>query len=544
MSARESPEWWACGEQVSRVRRVLVSVSDKRGLVAFVATLVRHGSEIIASGGTGKALAEAGIPVTDIADVTGNPEAFGGRMKTLSFAVGAGLLFHRERDGEEASQLGVQPIDMVVCNLYPFAQVVREGGSEAELVEHIDIGGPTMLRAAAKNFRFVAAVSDPGQYPELARELDESGGELSLRTRSQLMVAAFQRSADYESAIASTMDQRHGGRSLRLAFDSPQPLRYGENSHQQAVLMRQRGAPTSLCDAELLGGKELSYNNITDLQAALDAVKDLPAPACAIIKHQNPCGMAAGGSSKDLLATAWAGDPLSSFGSVIAFNAPVDRADLEYLGLGGKKADRKFVELVCAPDFALGAREYLSRHKELRVVRFDGSAHPRQEEYRHVAGGVLVQEPDQQLWERLECVSERSPAHVDEELLTFGTIAARQVKSNAIVVVWRTAGGSCQLLGIGAGQPNRVNSTRLALARALENLRAITGDEEVPGAMAQAYLVSDAFFPFPDNIDLCGDAGIRTIFQPGGSIRDGAVTRRCDELGIAMYHTGTRHFRH
>lgn len=525
-----------------RVRRALVSVSDRRGLVDFAAALVRHDCEIIASGGTRKVLEAAGVRVTEVAAVTGNPEAFGGRMKTLSFAVGAGLLFDRERDGEEALRLGVQPIDMVVCNLYPFEQVMGDG-TMADVVENIDIGGATMLRAAAKNHRFVAAVSDPRQYEEVAKELDENDGQLGQETRTRLMVAAFQRSADYESAIAMAMDARHGGRSLRLAFDSPLPLRYGENAHQQAALLRQRGATASLCDAELLSGKELSYNNLADLQAALDAVRDLSAPACAIVKHQNPCGMAAGGSARDLLAAAWAGDPLSSFGSVIAFNMPVDREHLSFLALEGRRSRRKFVELVCAPEFSAEAREYLAMHKDLRVVRFDSSAGAGQE-YFHVLGGLLVQEPDQQLWQSLQRATDRLTAEIDEELLVFGTIAVRQVKSNAIVVVWRAPGGCCQLLGIGAGQPNRVNATRLALERATENLRALAGKEKLLEAMAQAYLISDAFFPFPDNIDLCGAAGIRTIFQPGGSIRDGAVTAKCDELGIAMYHTGTRHFRH
>jgi phosphoribosylaminoimidazolecarboxamide formyltransferase / IMP cyclohydrolase len=529
---------------VRAIRRALISVSDKRGLADFAATLVRHGCEIIATGGSAEVLTEAAIPYTEIAAITGNPEAFGGRMKTLSFAVGASLLFHRERDGDEARRLGVQPIDMVVCNLYPFEEVVADGGSHERLVENIDIGGPTMLRAAAKNHQFVAAVSAPDQYGSLASEMDEQGGRLGPETRSLLMVAAFQRSADYEAAIATKMDAVHGGGSRRFEFHSPRPLRYGENSHQSAILLRQRGAASSICDAQLLGGKELSYNNITDLQAALDAVQDLPPPACSIIKHQNPCGLAAGGSPAAILATAWAGDPLSSFGSVIAFNMPVDRPDVEFLALDGKRSKRKFVELVCAPEFTDEAVAYLSLHKSLRIVVHGLVAGGSQEEYRYLTGGLLVQSPDNQLWEHLHSPTAVQPEQIDEELLAFGTIAARQVKSNAIVIVRRTPSGTCQLLGIGAGQPNRINSTRLALERAHATLAALLPEPDIAPAMAAAYLVSDAFFPFPDNIDLCGAAGIRHIFQPGGSMRDRAVTVRCDELAIAMVMTGVRHFRH
>ncbi|MBM4371917.1 MAG: bifunctional phosphoribosylaminoimidazolecarboxamide formyltransferase/IMP cyclohydrolase [Deltaproteobacteria bacterium] len=526
------------------IRRALLSVSDKTGVVELARALAAHGCELISTGGTRRVLEDAGLSCTDIAAFTGNPEAFGGRMKTISFAIGAALLFDREADAEEARRLGIRPIDLVACNLYPFERVRDEGGDLARLVEHIDVGGPTMIRAAAKNHRWVGVLTDPGDYPAVIEELAASGGALGAGTRSRLMRKAFARTADYDAAIATTMDALGGTRTLRLAFDHAVPLRYGENAHQPAVLMRQRGAAQSLCDLEVLGGKALSFNNLTDVQAALEAVMDLPVPACAVVKHQNPCGLAMGSPLPLVFAAAWEGDPLSAFGSVIAFNRDLSLEAARFLALDGPKRDRRFVEVVVAPGFHEGVLEYLRGHESLRVLRAAPDLARRHEDVRILAGAALVQAPDAALWERLETVTAAAPGPVDEELLAFGTVAARQVKSNAVVVVRRRRDGICQLLGMGAGQPNRLDSTRLAVDRSLANLAREGDGATAREALASCYLVSDAFFPFPDNVELAASAGLRILFQPGGSIRDRAVIERCDALGLAMVFTGTRHFRH
>jgi len=402
-----------------------------------------------------------------------------------------------------------------------------------------------MIRAAAKNHRWVAVVTDPADYPGLVEELGSNDGALGAETRARLMRKAFNRTADYDAAIATTLDERHGAPSLRLAFDTPQTMRYGENSHQEAVLLRERGAPESLCDMEVLGGKALSFNNMADIQAALDAVKDLTGPGCSIIKHQNPCGLAMGDDLAAVFSAAWDGDPLSSFGSVIAFNRPLPLDAARFLALDAeKKRDRKFVEVVSAPAFEPDALEYLKQNKNLRIVQFDPAHANRPMDVRLLAGAALLQDSDAALWDTLEVKTAAGPAEIDEELLAFGVLAVRQVKSNAIVLVRRRDDGMCQLLGIGAGQPNRVNSTQLALARARENLVREGDGEYVAEELRSAYLVSDAFFPFPDNVELAAEAGVRTLFQPGGSIRDKAVVKRCDELGLVMVFTGTRHFKH
>ncbi|MFH1530783.1 MAG: bifunctional phosphoribosylaminoimidazolecarboxamide formyltransferase/IMP cyclohydrolase [Pseudomonadota bacterium] len=528
-----------------KIERALLSVSDKTGVVALARALVGTGCEIISTGGTRRVLEDAGVATTDISEITGNPEAFGGRMKTISFEIEAALLFDRERDGEEAVTLGIRPIDMVVCNLYPFEEVRDAGGDLERLIENVDIGGPTMIRAAAKNHRWVAVVTDPADYPGIIEELASNAGSLGPETRTRLMRKAFNRTADYDAAIATTLDARHGVPSLRLAFDAPQPMRYGENSHQEAVLLRERGAAKSLCDMEILGGKALSFNNLADIQAALDAVKDLRGPACSIIKHQNPCGLAMGDDLVAVFSAAWGGDPLSAFGSVIAFNRPLSLEAARHLALDAeKKQDRKFVEVISAPAFGEGALEYLRLQQNLRIVRFDPKDAGRLTDVRLLAGAALLQDTDAALWETLDVKTAATPGGIDEELLAFGMVAVRQVKSNAIVLVRRRADGLCQLLGIGAGQPNRVNSTQLALARARENLAREGDGETAAAALRAAYLISDAFFPFPDNVELAADAGVRILFQPGGSIRDKAVIRRCDELGLVMVFTGTRHFKH
>jgi phosphoribosylaminoimidazolecarboxamide formyltransferase/IMP cyclohydrolase len=527
-----------------KIRRALLSVTDKTGVVELGRALREQGCELISTGGTRRALEEAGLAVTEIGKVTGNPEAFGGRMKTISFQIESALLFDRERDAEEAKRLGIEPIDLVCCNLYPFARHRDAGSDLPTLVENIDIGGPTMIRAAAKNHRFVAVLTDPAQYPEVVRELAQSGGALSDETRARLMRAAFRLTADYDAMVATTLDERAGERSLRLAWDHGVELRYGENPHQKALFMRERGAAASLADLKIHGGKELSYNNLVDASAAVEVAYSLAADrfGCAVIKHSNPCGLAEARTQREALELAWAGDPVSSFGSVIAFNRRLERSAVDFFELAHQdKSRRKFVEVVIAPAFEPEAIEYLRQSKNLRIVEVGpavaGQA-PRME-YRFLPGALLCQTRDGEadLLEKIQVVTRRQPVAHAPELLRFGLKVVRQVKSNAIAIVRETASGAFQLLGMGAGQPNRVNSTRLAVDRARANL---VGAED----LGDAVLVSDAFFPFADNVEIFAAAGIRTAYQPGGSMRDAEVVARCDELGVAMAMTGRRHFKH
>lgn len=534
-----------------KIRRALISVSDKAGIVDLARVLVRHGCEIVSTGGTGRALTDAGIPVVDISTVTGNPEAFGGRMKTISFEIESAILFDRERDADEAKALGIDPIDLVVCNLYPFRQARDAGVALADLVEQIDVGGPTMIRAAAKNYRCVAVVCRPGDYGALAAELDANGGATSLTTRERLMREAFHHTADYDAMIAQALDERFGETSLRLAFRGGRTLRYGENAHQRAVLLRDTDAARSLCDLEVLGGKELSYNNIVDLHAALDAVRDLEPAACAVIKHTNPCGLCQAADARQAFELAWRSDPVSAFGSVVAFNVPVDARAVEFLELdAADRSRRKFVEVVAAPAIAADAVLLLRKNENLRIVVLDPTLLPRGTDVKVLAGAALVQSSDLALWERLEIVSKARPCEEPSaetmlgRLIRFGTIAARQVKSNAIVLVGEKD-GALRLLGMGAGQPNRVVSTRLAVERARATLASEGLDEAgIRAALGRGVLVSDAFFPFPDSVEVAAAAGVKTFVQPGGSIRDKDVVARADELGVAMIVSGTRHFRH
>ncbi|MBI4818689.1 MAG: bifunctional phosphoribosylaminoimidazolecarboxamide formyltransferase/IMP cyclohydrolase PurH [Deltaproteobacteria bacterium] len=542
------------------IRRVLLSVTDKTDLIPLARALARHGAELISTGGTRAVLAEAGLTVREISEITGKPEAFGGRMKTLSFEVASALLFDRDRDAAEAAKLGIEPIDCVVVNLYPFEKKRDEGVSDEILVENIDIGGPTLLRAAAKNHRYVTVLSDPSQYAAVISELGASGGSTSLSTRARLARAAYNRTADYDSAVAMELDRRAGTRSLRLSYGDPLQLRYGENSHQSATLFRQRGVDKSLCDMVVMGGKQLSYNNLVDLEAALGAVKDLTRPGVAIVKHTNPCGLAAADSARHAFELAWAGDPVSAFGAVIAFNRRVELDVVRFLDFDAEppplrrqdasatatqlKSLRKFVEILAAPEFSPEAVEYLHKHKDLRIVVIDPKKVAATRDLRFLTGAVLDQDADVELLARSEVVTRVAPKETDEELVRFGLAAVRSVKSNAIVLV-RRKDGAFQLVGMGSGQPNRLNSVRLAVEKARENLRQEgRTDEGVFEEIGRALMVSDAFFPFPDGIEVAAEAGVRCVYQPGGSIRDKAVIERCDQLGVVMVFTGLRHFKH
>lgn len=533
-----------------KIERVLMSVTDKRGLPEFGKFLHDAGCEIISTGGTRHVLMDAGIPVTEIQMVTGNPEAFGGRMKTISFAIESALLFDREKDKVEAEALGIQPIDLVVCNLYPFEMVKKRGADIQELIENIDIGGPTMIRAAAKNYQWVTTVVDPDDYPMVMENISKRGGNTDIETRFKLMRKAFNYTANYDSLIAVTMDERAGEPTLRFAYEKPEVLRYGENSHQKGMIYRLRNAPDSLYDMEILHGKKISYNNMVDLYGALETVRDLKRTGCAIIKHANPCGLCDGSNQREVFEKAWAGDPVSAFGSVIAFNKPVTLETTKFLHLDAKdKSQRKFVEILAAPAFDEPALDYLKQHKNLRIVLFDPARIQPTYDMKFIYNTLLYQDTDRQLLEKVEYVSQKK-APVDEGLMQFGLIAVRQLKSNAICIARRCENGDYQLLGMGCGQPNRVNSTQLSIARCRENLKAeYQGNPQyleayIQQKMGEAVLFSDAFFPFPDNVEISYEAGIRMIVQPGGSIRDMDVIKKVDELEMTLIFTGLRHFKH
>ncbi|MFO7895357.1 MAG: bifunctional phosphoribosylaminoimidazolecarboxamide formyltransferase/IMP cyclohydrolase [Candidatus Cloacimonadales bacterium] len=533
-----------------KIKRALISVSDKTGIVEFAQNLKKYNCEIISTGGTKQVLEAAGLAVTDISSVTGNPEAFGGRMKTISFQIESALLYDREKDAAEAAELGIEPIDLVVCNLYPFSKVKAAGADLAELIENIDIGGPTMLRASAKNYRYLATITDSADYRQIGEELAVNNGALQLATRFELMRKTFNHTADYESLIATTMDEQVGIKSIRKHFTEGKQLRYGENSHQKGYLYRDKAAKDSLCDMEILHGKELSFNNLNDIQSAVDAVKDLPKHAISVVKHNNPCGLACGAEQLEVFTSAWAGDPISAFGSIIAFNQTLELKAAKFLDLDNpQKSLRKFVEVVIAPDFAPQVLEYLQFHKNLRVLKYDPQKQTQTDDLKFLNGAILRQDCDNKLYDKLQVVTEASfDLEGSKDLLEFGITAMRQVKSNSIVIVRQLADGTFQLLGMGAGQPNRVISTKLAIEKARENLaREYEGDDLEAyqrQQLSEALLVSDAFFPFPDNVELAEAAGLKKIIQPGGSIKDKRVIKRCNELGVSMVFSGIRHFKH
>ena len=533
-----------------KIKRALLSVSDKTGIVELAKVLKEFDCEIISTGGTKKVLEEAGIKITEIQKVTGNPEAFGGRMKTISFNIESALLFDREKDKQEAKKLAIKPIAMVVCNLYPFVKVKESGAEFDTLIENIDIGGPTMVRASAKNFKYVATITDVSDYNAIIKELQKNDGKLSYETRFKLMRKAFNHTADYDALISTTMDKQAGKRSLRLSFKDGKKLRYGENSHQEGFFFKEVGADNSLFNMKILHGKELSYNNIGDIQSAVDSVKNLKRFGCAVIKHNNPCGLAEGDNQRKVFEDAWKGDPISAFGSIIAFNKPVDLETVEFLNLNNEnKMLRKFVEVVIAPKYSNKALEYLQFHRNLRVIEFDPKNSKQKFEVKYLSGSLLLQDCDVKLYEKIENVTEKQiDIDLKKGLIEFGIKAMRQVKSNSIIIVRELSDKNYQLLGMGAGQPNRLVSTKLAIDKAMENLtNEYKGDDlhdYLKEELGKSILISDAFFPFADNVELAAEAGIKTIIQPGGSIRDKKVIKKCNELGVAMIFTGLRHFKH
>ncbi|HIE10224.1 MAG TPA: bifunctional phosphoribosylaminoimidazolecarboxamide formyltransferase/IMP cyclohydrolase [Kiritimatiellae bacterium] len=537
-----------------RVERALLSVYDKSGIVDFARGLDSLGIEIVSTGGTARTLREAGIPVLDISELTGFPEILDGRVKTLHPAVQAGILYRRD-DPQHAATLRkhqLKPVDLVCVNLYPFERTVaRPEGSFAEAMENIDVGGPTMIRAAAKNHAHVTAVIDPEDYPLVLEQL-RSTGDTTPELRRRLARKVFARTAKYDAAIARYLSEQIGEKPPFLAVfgEKGAALRYGENPHQKGfVYARDDTVSPSLVAAEQLHGKQLSYNNYLDGDAALAAVGELaPQTAVAIIKHGDPCGYATGESVRRALESAWAGDPVSAFGSVIAFSRPVDGEAARFL-------QDRFVEVLIAPDFSPEALEILTRRQNVRLLRLAGE--PRAAErgwnLRSIGGGILVQSRDAALLTQWMVPTEHVFPEVKRPLAEFGIRACKYVKSNAVVIVCEYEPGQFMLLGMGAGQPNRVDAVRkLALPRALENIGHMyeadaygsSPQEFANRIMREAVLVSDAFFPFADSIEHAAQAGIRYIVQPGGSRRDEEVIAACDRFGIAMVFTGMRHFLH
>jgi phosphoribosylaminoimidazolecarboxamide formyltransferase/IMP cyclohydrolase len=528
----------------AKINRALISVSDKTGIVEFARQLVSLNVEIISTGGTATTLKAAGISVRDVSEVTGFPEMLSGRVKTLHPLIHGGILAIRSdsQHRRQVEESRIPLIDMVVVNLYPFRSTVARPDVTAEdAIENIDIGGPTMIRAAAKNFFDVAVVVDPADYDTIAGEMKGSVGSVSARTRMDLARKAFAHTAEYDSAIAFFLANRFDlldgdtatiappptmPRRLTLTLEQAQSLRYGENPHQSAGLYRIKGESGGVASARQLQGKELSFNNFLDLEAAWNLVSEFSSPACVIIKHTNPCGAAVAESVAEAYKKALATDPLSAFGGIIGFNRPV-------MGEAAQAIGDLFVEAIIAPAYEEEALSFLSKKKNLRVMLIEASRAESGEattdyDLKRITGGVLIQTRDMITADpaTLKVVTKRAPTEDETEALLFAWVICKHVKSNAIVYARRD-----QLVGVGSGQTSRVDSVKFGAMKAVLPLEGTS-------------LASDAFFPFRDGIDEAARHGVRAIIQPGGSVRDAEVIAAADEHGLAMLFTGVRHFKH
>jgi len=517
------------------VRRALLSVSDKSGLIEFARALASQGIELISTGGTARLLAESGLAVREVSSYTGFPEMMDGRLKTLHPRVHGGLLGRRGIDDAAMALHGIEPIDLLVVNLYPFAQTVaRPDCRYSEAVENIDVGGPAMLRAGAKNHEFVAVVVDPADYEAVLRELATHEGATGIALRSRLAAKAFAHTARYDTMVARFLAAHHHAPverfpgTLPLVFEKARDLRYGENPHQQAAFYRDpalRGV--SVATAHVLQGKDLSFNNIADADTAIECVRQFTAPACVIVKHANPCGAALGDSLHGAYEAAYRTDPTSAYGGIIAFNRTLDGPTASAI------IERQFAEVIAAPELTAAAAAVLAGRPAIRVLTLGDlrNAPTAELEYRSVTGGLLVQTRDTGMpgAHDLRVVSARAPEPRELDDLLFAWKVCKFVKSNAIVYA-----AGLSTVGVGAGQMSRVYSSRLAAMKA--------GDEKL--ATAGAVMASDAFFPFRDGIDVAAGFGIRAVIQPGGSRRDEEVIAAADEHGMAMVFTGMRHFRH
>jgi phosphoribosylaminoimidazolecarboxamide formyltransferase/IMP cyclohydrolase len=522
-----------------KLRRALLSVSDKTGLLPLAQALVRHGVELVSTGGTAKALRDAGLDVRDVSELTGFPEMMDGRVKTLHPLVHGGLLGRAGTDDAVMAAHGIQAIDLLVLNLYPFEKVsVNPDAPMSDIVENIDIGGPAMLRSAAKNFARVAVATEPSQYEALMAELDANDGALSGTTRFALAVAAFNRVAQYDACISDYLSSIVEVGENDIACRSPFPaqangsfvkvmdLRYGENPHQQGAFYRDLWpVPGTLATFTQLQGKELSYNNLADADAAWECVRQFERAACVIVKHANPCGVAEGVACGDAYELAYATDPTSAFGGIIAFNRPLDGATAKAI------LDRQFVEVLIAPDYDDEALAYAKKKANVRVLRIPNGEGRNNVDVKRVGSGLLMQTADvrEVTREELKVVTKLAPTEAQLADLLFAWRVAKFVKSNAIVYA-----KDSRTIGVGAGQMSRVYSARIA------GIKATDAGLVVPGSV----MASDAFFPFRDGIDAAADAGIKAVIQPGGSMRDSEVIAAADEHGLAMVFTGIRHFRH
>ena len=517
------------------IKQALISVSDKTGVAEFAHGLARFGVALLSTGGTARLLRESGLKVTEIADHTGFPEMLDGRVKTLHPKVHAGILARRDVPGHMAAleRTAVPAIDLVVVNLYPFsATVARPGCTLEQAVENIDIGGPALLRSAAKNYEHVAVVTDPADYGVVLKEMESAAGALGAATRLALAQKAFSHTAQYDGTISNYLTALDGSgslerfpRRLNLHFERAQRLRYGENPHQEAAFYRDlRPAPGSLGTYRQLQGKDLSYNNIADADAAWECVKCFSEPACVIVKHANPCGVARAGGLAEAYGKAFATDPTSAFGGIIAFNRELDAATAQAVA-------QQFVEVVIAPAIRPEAAQALAGKANIRVLEVPLATGVNDYDFKRVGGGLLVQTPDTESVGAgdLKAVTRTRPNEAQTADLLFAWTVARFVKSNAIVFC-----GGGRTLGVGAGQMSRVDAARMATIKAGNAGLSLQG----------SVVASDAFFPFRDGVDTVAQAGARAIIQPGGSLRDDEVIAAADEHGIAMVFTGYRHFRH
>ena len=505
-----------------KINRALISVFDKTGVVELAQSLKKLGVEILSTGGTAKVLREANIPVTDVSDYTKFPEIMDGRVKTINPLIEGGILGLRDKHADDANANNVQWIDLVVCNLYPFSETIsREGCNLALALENVDIGGPTMIRSAAKNVGWVCAVVDPADYSIITEELQSE--EISFETRRKLSAKAFGHTAQYDTIIHNFLKDEKLSDDLSLTFEKHSEMRYGENPHQSAASYKIPGNnEANILNATVHQGKKLSYNNIMDADGALACVREFDKPACVVVKHSNPCGVAIGDDLLDVYTRAFNADSLSAFGGIIAFNKTCTK---EVAG----EISKVFVEIVLAPSFEPEALEIFKRKKNLRIIEIGefGKRQPKLE-VRNVDGGLLVQETDNKTLtaEDLKVVTKAQPSEQDIETALFTWKVLRHAKSNGILIAKENT-----TVGLGAGQVSRVDAVHMALRK---------GGENVKGGV----LASDAFFPFRDSIDAIKDSGIKVVMQPGGSIRDQEIIDACDEYGIAMIFTETRCFKH
>ena len=521
---------------LKKVSRALISVSDKTGIVEFAQALTAQGVEILSTGGTFRLLTENNIAATEVSDYTGFPEMMDGRVKTLHPKVHGGILGRRGTDDAVMQEHGIKPIDMVVVNLYPFAATVADPNCPLPTaIENIDIGGPTMVRSAAKNHKDVAIVVNASDYSTVLEEMQANQGQLDYSTRYQLMVKAFEHTAAYDGMIANYFGARDTDNQARnfsdtynVQYHKTQEMRYGENPHQKAAFYTEAN-PTeaSVATAKQLQGKELSFNNIADTDAALECVKQFEQPACVIVKHANPCGVAVATDINLAYELAFATDPESSFGGIIAFNRELDAATAAAI------CEKQFVEVIIAPSVSEEAVAVVTAKKNVRLLECGtwGTERPQDFDYKRVNGGLLIQDRDNGMVAEkdLKVVSERVPSEDEMSDMMFAWKVAKMVKSNAIIYAKNN-----RTIGVGAGQMSRINSARIA------GIKAEHAGLEVKGAV----MASDAFFPFRDGIDNAAEAGISCVIQPGGSMRDDEVVAAANEHGMAMVFTGMRHFRH